>query len=197
MKTEAVRCFIAIELPAGVKAVLARLQHRLMSAASAPAKWVDPDSIHLTLKFLGDVSADRIDNISAAMAEAASGIAPLTLQLDKPGAFPSLKRVQIVWVGLSGDTGPLSQLQQRLESNLARLGFAPESRPFSPHLTLARLREQASPQERERLGQVIAAGGIEEMSDFTADAVLLMRSQLTGAGAIYSQIAKIFLKQPL
>ena len=109
------------------------------------------------------------------------------------GAFPDLNRVQIVWVGLSGETDRLAALQKAIEAGLKPLGFAPESRPFTPHLTLARLRDQATPAERQQLGQIIAATGFET-GGFQADAIHLMRSQLTRAGAIYSRLSSVALK---
>ena len=101
-------------------------------------KWVDPYSIHLTLKFLGNVAVDRIDPITAAMEEAAQGVSPFPLEVEGLGVFPNLRRVQVVWVGVSGEVDKLAQLQQRLESNLAgwvlplRRGGLPPIDPGSP-----------------------------------------------------------------
>jgi 2'-5' RNA ligase len=97
-------------------------------------------------------------------------------------------------VGISGEIDKLTQLQKRVESNLAGLGFAPELRAFTPHLTLARVREQASPDERQELGQLIAETKFEAVYTFPVDAISLMQSQLTRAGAIYSQISSVKLK---
>lgn len=191
---EQVRCFIAVELPDEVKAGLDQLQAQLKSGRQTSVKWVDPYSIHLTLKFLGNVAVDRIDPITAAMEEATQGVSPLHLEVKDLGVFPNLKRVQVVWVGVSGEVDKLAQLQQRIESNLARLGFAPERRQFTPHLTLARLRDQASPDERQRFGQLIADTRFEAAYTFPVDAINLMRSQLTREGAIYSRIGSVELK---
>jgi len=191
---EPVRCFVAVELPDEVKAGLKELQAKLMSGAQAPAKWVDPYSIHLTLKFLGGVAASRIAPITAAIEEAARGIAPFSLKVEGLGAFPNLRQPQVVWVGVSGEVDRLAQLQQRLESSLARLGFAPENRRFSPHLTLARVRDQASPLEREGLGSLISGTGFEAGHSFRVDSVSLMKSQLTREGAIYSRLGAAALR---
>ena len=191
---EQVRCFIAIELPEEVKAGLTRLQAKLKLGNQCPVKWVDPYSVHLTLKFLGNVDADRISQITAALAEAAQGVSPFHLEVKDLGVFPNLRRVQIAWVGLSGDLDKLLQLQQRIESNLSRLGFAPEPRAFTPHLTLARVRDQASPDERQKLGQLISSTKFEAAYSFPVDSTRLMRSQLTREGAIYSQISSVVLK---
>lgn len=191
---EIIRSFIAIELPDELKQELSRLEDRLKSGNQPPVKWVDPYAIHLTLKFLGNISIDKIGEITGAMEEAARGISPFHLEVNGLGAFPNLKRVQVVWVGLGGEISRLSQLQKRIESNLAPLGFTAESRAFTPHLTLARVRDQASPDERQRLGQSIASTGLEKSLDIRVDAVSLMKSQLTREGAIYSRIGYVKLQ---
>jgi len=191
---EQVRCFIAIGLPDEVKAGLKQLQAQLKPGGQTSIKWVDPYSVHLTLKFLGSVDGDKIDPITAAMAEAVQGVSPFSLKVEGLGAFPNLRRVQVVWVGVSGEEDKLANLQQRLESNLAGLGFIPEKRRFTPHLTLARVRDQVSAGEREALGQIIAETKFEAARSFPVEAVNLMRSQLTREGAIYSQISTAELK---
>ncbi|MFC1908997.1 RNA 2',3'-cyclic phosphodiesterase [Chloroflexota bacterium] len=194
---EQVRSFIAIELPEEIRLALARLQDRLKSGKQYPVKWVDPYSIHLTLKFLGDVSLDSVGQIANAMERAAGRISSFQLEIKGLGVFPNLRRVQIAWVGLSGNTGQLDQLQQRLESGLASLGFAPESRPFKPHLTLARLRDRALPDERNSFGQLITSTEFEVGHVFNVDSINLMKSQLTRRGAVYSLISSVPLRKPL
>jgi len=159
--------------------------------------WVNPDSIHLTLKFLGNIAIDRTGEITRAMEEAVQGISPFHLEVKELGVFPNLRRVQVAWVGISGDVDKLSQLQKRIETNLTPLGFAPESRAFTPHLTLARLRDQASLDERQRFGQLITNAKFEAAYTIEVDAISLMRSQLTREGAIYSRISLVELKKPL
>lgn len=190
---EQIRSFIAIELPDELKLELVHLEAQLKSDKQSWVKWVDPDSIHLTLKFLGNIAIDRTDEITRAMEEASQTVPPFYLEVKGMGVFPNLKRVQVAWVGLSGEVAKLGVLQQRLESNLAVLGFAPESRPFTSHLTLARVRDRASFAERQRFGQLIAGSGFEAGA-IKVDAISLMRSQLTREGAIYSRISSVRLK---
>jgi len=192
-----VRSFIAVELPDELKLALTRLQDQLKSGGQAPVKWVDPYSIHLTLKFLGDISTDIIGKITAALEGAVRGITPFHLEAKGLGAFPNLKRVQIVWMGIGGEVDRLSQLQQRIESSLAPLGFVPESRPFTPHLTLARLRDRATPDERQSLGHLIASTRFEAVYSIEVDSIQMMRSQLTREGAVYSRISSIRLNPGL
>lgn len=191
---EQIRSFIATELPDELGIWLSQLQAQLKADKSPGVKWVDPYGIHLTLKFLGDVAIDKTDAITRAMETASQGISPFNLTIKDLGVFPNLRRVQVVWVGISGEVTKLSQLQQNIEANLARLGFAPESRAFKPHLTLARLRNQASPDERQKFGQFISDIKFEETYHFEVNVISLMKSQLTREGAIYSRINSVKLK---
>jgi len=192
---EQVRSFIAIELPDELKLGLTQLEAQLKMSKQPWVKWVDPYSIHLTLKFLGSIAIDRISEITRAMEEAIQGISPFHLEVKELGVFPNLRRVQVAWVGISGEVDKLSQLQQHLESNLAHLGFAPETRPFTPHLTLARLRNRASLDERQSFGQLIATTRFEVTYTIKVDAISLMKSQLTREGAIYNQISSVGLNK--
>ena len=192
---EQIRSFIAIELPDEVKSALTQLQAQLKTGKPSSIKWADPYGIHLTLKFLGNIAVDKVSEITGAIEEAAQGISSFHLKVKGLGAFPNFKRVRVVWVGVEGELAPLKQLQQRIESNLVPLGFAPESRPFTPHLTLARLREQASPDARENFGQLLADTSFETTYGFKVDSVNLMRSELTREGAIYSRLSLVTLSQ--
>jgi len=194
---EQLRSFIAIELPDEVKRGLAQLQAQLKLGEQTWVKSVDPYSIHLTLQFLGNIAVDRVDEVTRVMEEAARGVSPFHLEVKGLGVFPNLKRVQVVWVGIGGEIDKLSRLQKSIESNLVPLGFTPESRPFTPHLTLARLRNQASLDERQRLGQLIAGTRFEIAYNIKVEAVNLMRSQLTREGAIYSRISSVRLQKSL
>ncbi len=193
---EQVRSFIAIELPDELRLGLNQLEAQLKLGKQPWVKWVDPYSIHLTLKFLGNIATDRIGEITRAMEEAAQEISPFHLEVKDLGVFPNLRRAQVAWVGIGGEVDKLGQLQQRIESNLVPLGFAPESRAFTPHLTLARVRDQASLDERQRFGQLIISTRFK-VGTIEVDAVNLIRSQLTREGAIYSRISSVRLKKPL
>ena len=192
---EEIRSFVAIELPDEVRQGLGLLVTRLKLLQPDRVKWVDPTSIHLTFKFLGNIARSRISEITEAMVEATRGIPPFSLKIKGLGVFPNLNRVQVAWVGVGGETDKLAQLQQRLESSLSPLGFAPEERAFTPHLTLARVRQQASAQERQELGQLIAGTRPETIGHFAVETISLMRSQLSREGAIYSRIGSVGLKK--
>jgi len=192
---EQIRTFIAIELPDSLKLKLSELETRLKSDGQSPAKWGKPDSIHLTLKFLGNTAVGKISEIARAMAAAAEAVPPFHLEIKGLGTFPNPKRVQVVWVGVSGELDKLARLQQGIESRLEPLGFTPEARPFVPHLTLARVNRLASGGERQQLGQLIAATEFEA-GTIKVTAVSLMKSQLTREGAIHSRLASARLKSP-
>jgi 2'-5' RNA ligase len=184
-----VRAFIAIELPDTVRALLADLQRSLMRAQNAPVKWVAPEAIHLTLKFLGNVESAKIPAIEDAANSATAGSKPFRLETANPGVFPNLRSPRVVWVGLVGDIASLLALQEQVEHALAPLGFPPEGRPFSPHLTLGRVRENASPGERRLLGEALQSLQTNQAASFEVRSISLMRSTLTRAGAMHSCLA--------
>jgi 2'-5' RNA ligase len=186
---ESIRAFIAIELPAEVKASLARVQDELRRREPAAIKWVAPDSVHLTLKFLGNVDAAKIEPIAAAMSRAVEGIGAFEVSLGTPGAFPNLRAPRVICIRLGGDTDSLSALQRGIERSVAPLGFPPEKRPFSPHLTLGRVRDTASANDRRFLGETVSSLDVETSLSFNVETVSLMRSTLTPARAIYDRIA--------
>jgi 2'-5' RNA ligase len=192
MENERIRSFIATDLPEESKRALRSLQNRLKKG-SAPVKWVDPGSIHLTLKFLGNIDAGMTERLMAVIAEAVRGLKPFPVELKGLGVFPNLNRVRVVWVGMGGEVEKLAVIQQRIEAGLVPLGFPAEERPFAPHFTLGRVREPASPEERRSLGQLIAGTAFEGGGAFNVDAVHLMKSQLTHQGPIYSRLGSVEL----
>jgi 2'-5' RNA ligase len=191
---EQIRAFIAIELPEEVKKTLIRLQNRLKSACRTPVRWTDPDDTHLTLQFLGDIDSGITGQITNAMAEAARGVPPFRLTVGGLGVFPDPGRVRVVWVGLTGDLEKLNRLQKCIEAALSSLGFTAEARPFTPHLTLGRVRDQARPDERQSLGQLVSGAVNDTECRFDINSIHLIKSQLTPQGPIYTRIGSVELK---
>ncbi len=191
---ESIRAFIAIELSDEVKRALKTLQGKLKSVSRAPVKWTDPEGTHLTLQFLGNVDSDKVIRISAALKSASRGIHLLRLRVNGLGVFPGPTRVRVVWVGLDGDLEALNRLQKNIETALEPLGFKPEARAFTPHLTLGRVRDDARPDERQGLGRLI--GETKETIDIAFDVktVHLFRSQLQPTGAVYTKIGTVELE---
>ena len=190
---EQIRSFIAIELPVELKRAISRLQEQLKAGSRAPVRWVSPENIHLTLKFLGDIDAVVIDDIKDALQEAVWGISAIRLGAEGLGVFPNNTRVQVIWVGLSGEIDRLQKLQQSIDKELAKLGFPAEKRGFSPHLTIARLRDRANANERQDMGRLVENTRFQSSLDFSVTSIHLMKSQLTREGAIYSRLGSVNL----
>ena len=169
-----------------VHAALARAQRELRAAApDADVRWVAVAGIHLTLKFLGEIAADRVPTVSASLGATAAASAPITLGARGLGVFPTLTRPRVVWAGVPVGAAALATLAGRIDAAMAALGFAPEGRPFRAHLTLGRVR---SPRGTAPLAAHIAGAGPEAFGDWTAREVRLYRSHLRPSGATYEVV---------
>jgi 2'-5' RNA ligase len=178
----AIRCFVALNLSPEVKAHLAELQAQLKQA-KADVSWVKPENIHLTLKFLGEVEEERIPAIKCAIQEGLEGEGRLLLTLAGLGTFPHPRSPRVIWVGIEGEKERLSHLQERMEQAMEKVGFPREGRPFSPHLTLGRVRSARGLSDLlDLLGRQAGSG----FGTIEAQSIELMQSQLHPAGAIYS-----------
>jgi 2'-5' RNA ligase len=193
------RAFIAIELDGAALGALGAVQQRLKKAPGAQhVNWVAPESMHLTLKFIGDLDSGRVAQVLEAMRHACAGAAPFELTLEGLGAFPSLNRPNVVWAGVGGRVASAGGIARRLEDECAGLGIERESRPFSPHLTLGRVRREASSDEQALVGESVRrlAAGVGEIGRFGVRAIHLMRSDLKPAGPVYSSLGEIALAEP-
>jgi len=189
---ETIRTFVAIELDEAILTALRGVQAQLKRAPAARiGRWVAPAGIHLTLKFLGDVSSGRVPEITQALQRGCRSFAPFPLHLCNPGFFPNAHRLRVVWIGVEGDVETLARLQRAIESELNSLGFPPEGRDFQPHLTLARVREQAGTYEREELAKRVLALQVDASASMVAREVCLMRSELRPSGAVYTRLAMV------
>jgi len=135
-----------------------------------------------------------IDELLLAMGESVAGVSPFKLEVGKIGAFPAVDRPQVIWVGISGDMEKLAQLQKNLEQNTEQLRFKRESRPFSPHLTLGRVREGARVKEIQRIGKLLNETPFTAKHNIEAHEINLLKSQLTQAGAIHTIIGMVKLQ---
>ena len=183
------RAFVAIELSDDAKRALAALIQSLRSRRIDGLRLVRPEGIHLTLKFLGNIDASRVPRIAAALAAASARHAPFRLTLTAPGFFPNADRARVLWIGVGGDMRPLIDLQREVDGTLAALGFAAETRPFNPHLTIARMRDNAARADRRRAADALAAYPLPPGIAVSANAVSLMQSELRPGGAVYTRIA--------
>jgi len=191
VNTEAgkVRSFIAIELPLEVKTELDLVERRLEVELSLPVKWVEPSNIHLTLKFLGNIPQTKVPQIADAIVVVARDISPFSLELGEPGVFPNPRRPRVIWIGLRGEIEKAISLQRSIDGVLESMGFARESRPFAPHLTLARVRERPRIGQQDDLAKLLVNIKPGNRCRFEVTGVSLMRSQLTPRGAIYTELA--------
>jgi len=183
--SEAIRAFIAVELDGGVRAAVARLIRSLRAAPSGGrVRWVRPENLHVTLRFLGDVASERVPAIARAVGEAVAGLRPFRLRLGAVMVFPSPRRPQVLAMEVDPPQ-PLAQLAEAVEAAVVRVGFAAEPRAFHPHLTLGRLRGRAIPRVTAPVTVEGEAFGVEE--------IVLFRSELTRLGAIHTPLARMAL----
>jgi len=179
-----IRTFVALDLPMTVRQSLGGLIEAFRKSGAAVA-WVKGERIHLTLKFLGNVAPERIDGIKDALGKAAASVSPFRLQPGGCGAFPSLKQMRVVWVGMKGDLEGLSTLRSRVEAALASLGFEPEGRRFRPHLTLGRVK---GPRGNRELTEILLANLAFETEAFDVSDLVLYKSDLKPDGAHYTPL---------
>jgi 2'-5' RNA ligase len=190
-----VRTFIAVEIPPVAQAVLAAVQEALRTVRGTrdSVKWVRPEIVHVTLKFLGDVPASRIEAVGDAVARACACVPTFTLYLSGVGAYPNTRRPRVVWVGLGGKLDVLAHLQHMVEQELAEQGFPPEERKFTPHLTLGRVRRGTDREVARALGEAVVGLRIEDSEPFLVEAVQVMRSDLRPSGPIYTPLRTVSL----
>lgn len=187
------RAFIAVELPAEIKAILAAHARTLSAANIRGLRAVRPEGVHLTLKFLGEISTEQAHDAGEAVRRIAASSAPFPLRLNAAGVFPSEARARVLWVGVGGDLAALQTLRNGVEEACQALCFPRETGAFTPHLTLARLDERVSPAYRGRAVSTHASGWRPEGSLFAATKIGLIRSHLQPGGAVYETVAEASL----
>lgn len=192
-----IRTFIAVELGPTLKHAIAGVQNTLKVelnrlAPGVRMQWVRTDSIHLTLKFLGDIEESQVGRILQALEHAGRDHAPFSVHAKGFGVFPNLRGPRVLWMGLSGDTDRLIRLAGSINAALTTLGFPVEQKPYTPHLTLARIKEQS-----RSIGKALADSGVMRESacrgTLPVQAVALMKSEHAPSGSIYSRLGLIKL----
>ena len=179
-----VRTFIAVELDGPMRDALAALQERIRRELGPPMRWVKPEGMHLTLKFLGQTPEDLLSSIADALAAAARRSRPFAIELGEAGGFPTPRRPRVLWAAVRGDLDALADLRQNVEEMIAPLGFPTEQRAFRPHLTLGR----AAGEVRIAPERWTAAGIESPAVRQTVRRVVLMKSELGPGGARYSRL---------
>jgi len=173
--------------------VLGEVIERLRLAARDVA-WVAPGNLHLTLKFLGSVPEERIDAVAGALREASVDVSPFQARIRGLGAFPSARRPRVVWAGVTEGAAEMIDLARRVDAALAALGFPRDERPFSPHVTLGRVRE---PGRTPTLTEALASGATREFGQMRVPSASLMRSELGRQGARYTELTTVRLGRPV
>jgi 2'-5' RNA ligase len=181
---EPIRTFIAVELNEQTRRELGQLQKRMLSA-SADVKWVDPENMHLTLKFLGNITQEEVNKATKILDAVSTTIHPFTISISDVGAFPNASNPRVIWVGIDRGKEQLVELYTRIEDGLAGEDFQKDERPFSPHLTVGRVR---GPKNKDKLKAAITNETFVSDDVITVDRVILFRSDLKPSGPVYTQI---------
>jgi 2'-5' RNA ligase len=181
------RVFCAIDIPAKVRIrLITHIKGIQEAVPDAPARWSRADNIHLTLKFLGNISRDSVHKLSDAASRAVKGLEPFKIRAEGIGAFPPHESPRVLWIGIEDCEGKLAELHARLEAECETAGFPKESRHFHPHLTLARLRK---PQHARMLAAAHKAMEFEP-AEISVSELLVIKSELSSAGSTYTTISR-------
>jgi 2'-5' RNA ligase len=190
-----IRAFIAIDLTLEIIQHLEQVSTQLKKRLEGvPVRWVPVDNIHLTLKFLGDVSLANVDMLKKILQTEVEGHHVFEISVGGLGAFPSLHRPRVVWVGVEAPA-ELTAVQNGVESAMARLGYAREERPFSPHLTLGRVSRNAVGRDERLIGEAIEAVKLGFLGVARVNEVHLYKSDLLPNGAVYTRLFTASLKE--
>ena len=182
------RAFIACEISSSLQDSIRAATAQLRAGLGPDlVRWVPRQNVHLTLKFLGDVSSSSLDLIVSSLTVEAARHETFDLLVEGCGAFPNVRRPRVLWVGLTAPPG-LGLLHRDLDAATARLGFKSEDRPFSPHLTIGYVRPNASATQREKIGAEITRLNVGKLGSQHVDAIHLFKSDLQRTGAVHTKL---------
>lgn len=179
---ETIRSFVAFELPGHAIQLLSDAQG-LLRSYGFPIRWVNPNNIHLTIKFLGDVKPAKIDDVDRTLAESVKRCEPISLTIRGAGVFPGIKRPRVFWMSVSGDTPALTALHGVVDDHLKTLGFSKERKPFRGHLTLGRFKRAV---DSGKLLQAIESCRVFQSPEFVLSRLTLFESDLRPTGPVYT-----------
>jgi len=182
--SDTIRAFIAIKLPEKITVSIRKIQEGL-SSYGFKVKWVRPENIHLTLKFLGNIDRADTEKVGSAISESVKTYAPLSLIAKGIGVFPNIKRPRIVWTGVAEQRNRLAGLQRHLDDHLESIGFQREKRPFKGHLTIGRVKQRI---DSNRLMEAMKECAKFESEAFIINEIVLFKSELNPTGAVYTQL---------
>ncbi len=187
---EKIRTFIAIKLTPEIISNISRVQEEL-KRTSAQVKWVKPENIHLTLKFLGYITKEELEKVKLATREALKLLAPFEVRVYGLSAFPKIEYPRVIWVGIDRGEEELRKIASNLEERLMIIGFAKEKRTFSPHLTLGRVK---SLKGRERLTEILTGNRVTNLGNMGVTKIALIKSELKPQGPVYTSLEEINLE---
>jgi 2'-5' RNA ligase len=188
------RIFIALEIPAGIQAAITNSTASLKNALPRTlVRWVAPQNVHLTLKFLGDVSSTAVEHLAETVKIEASSHEMFSISVGGLGAFPTARRARVIWIGLK--TPPaLETLRSGLEAAMTKMGYPPEERPFSPHLTIGRVRQNVSAEDLQSIRTSLEATKVGEFGTLLVETVHIFKSDLKPSGSVYTDLFALALK---
>lgn len=182
------RAFIAVEMSDDIKNILAQIESHL-KYADADVKWVKPEIVHLTLKFLGEITDKKCEDVKSALDAIAKSTKPFELTLKDIGVFPGIEHPRIIWVGLDRGRVEMTELSGRIDESLSKIAFVKEDRPFSPHLTIGRVRSERNKDKlRNKISSASAGFQIPVVGSHVITSVVLFQSTLTPQGPIYTKL---------
>lgn len=188
------RTFIAVEIPPEAQEKLSRLQQQVkIKLPPNSVRWTVVANIHLTLHFLGNISPDEVLTVGRLLNDIATVRPAFSLTLSGLGYFPNQHKPRIIWAGIKGETEPLITLQQMLGEQLqTEIGFTPESRPYSPHLTLGRVKQELARSQLAELSRTLIdiQANVGDLAEFNVTEVVLMKSELKPSGPIYTPLMR-------
>jgi 2'-5' RNA ligase len=189
---EKIRAFIAIELTAAVHAEFERVI-KLLGSSSHTVRWMAPQNIHLTLKFLGDIDLSGLNRLKDSLLEECLRHESFEIRVEGLGAFPNNRRPRVIWIGVQAPPN-LAALQKGIETVLLMQGYPREERPFSPHLTLGRVSQHAGPDDIDQLAGLLGKTRVGHLGTNYVKSVQLFQSDLHPTGPIYTHLFEAFLK---
>lgn len=189
------RAFIAIDLPDQLQVALEKqITHLRQPLGDELIRWVSTQNMHLTLKFLGTIAASHLEFLKQIITQTAESHNQFDMQISGIGSFPNSKQARILWAGIHAPA-ELSSLQKSLETGTTRLGYEAEERPFSPHLTLGRVRQNIDPTGMQKIRTTLAAIQLGNIGSARVDSIHLYKSELHSSGSIYTKLFSAPLKK--
>ena len=187
------RTFIALEIPHELQQLIHKETAHLRNRIGTLVRWVPPGNMHLTLKFLGNISPANVDILTQMMRAEADSCQPFVMQVGGLASFPSPKRPRVIYIGLQAPA-ELETLQHGIEGATTRLGYESEERGFSPHLTIGRVRQNISASDQQKIRRALEETQIDSLGTARVDSVHLYNSDLKPTGSVYTRLFSAPLK---